>query len=78
METLLKKHETIFMEPQELPPPQSHDHKILLQDEVGLVNFRPYRYPFHQKVEIERQVEDMSEREELFVPPTTLTPHQCS
>jgi hypothetical protein len=33
-----------------------------LQFGAGLVSVKPYRYMFHQKAEIEKQVEDMLER----------------
>ena len=37
----------------------SWDHAIVLQLGSGLVNLRLYRYPHHQKSEIERLVRDM-------------------
>jgi hypothetical protein len=67
MESLLDRYKSIFAEPKELPhppppqhPPRSHDHRIILQH--GTVCVKPYKYPFHQKTEIEKQVEDMLER----------------
>jgi hypothetical protein len=62
MTTLLEQHEAIFVKPTELPPKRSQDHKIILQPGAGPVSVCPYRYPFHQKIEIEKQVEEMLER----------------
>lgn len=62
MEAILEASKEIFEEPRGLPPLRSHDHRILLQSGVGPVSVKPYRYPFQQKVEIEKQVEDMLER----------------
>jgi hypothetical protein len=62
MEAILEASKAIFEEPRGLPPPRSHDPRILLQPGAGLISVKPYRYPFHQKVEIEKQVEDMLER----------------
>jgi hypothetical protein len=59
MERLLSEHEVVFVEPRELPPPRSHNHRIILQKGYGPVNVKPYRYPFHKKTEIEEQVKDM-------------------
>lgn len=47
------------VEGSQLPPHQSCDHQILLKDEAALHKCRLYRYPHHQKNEIEKQVRDM-------------------
>ena len=62
MEAILKASKAVFEEPWGLPPPRSHDHRILLQLGASPVSVKPYCYPFHQKAEIEKQVEDMLER----------------
>lgn len=49
----------MFEEPHGLPPPGTHDHKILLQQGNGAVCMRPYRYPSYKKNEIEKLVADM-------------------
>jgi hypothetical protein len=61
MEAILEASKAIFKEPRGLPPPRNHDHRILLQSGVGLLSVKPYCYLFHQKSEIEKQVEDMLE-----------------
>jgi hypothetical protein len=77
MERLLSEHEVFFVEPRELPPPCSHDHRIILQKGSGPVSVKPYWYPFHQKTEIEEQVKDMLERG-IIRPSNSPYPHRCS
>jgi len=59
MTQLLEKYEAVFAKPSRLPPPRSNDHRIILQENVGPVSVKPYRYLFFQKTEIEEQVRDM-------------------
>ncbi|KAL4281431.1 hypothetical protein GQ457_03G011630 [Hibiscus cannabinus] len=56
---LLREFQDIFTEPTTLPPARSHDHTILLKPGSQPVNLRPYRYPYHQKTEIEKQIADL-------------------
>ena len=42
-----------------LPPHLSHDHAIYLKEGSDPISIRPYRYPYAQKTEIERMVQDM-------------------
>lgn len=42
-----------------LPPTRPMDHEIILHPAAEPVKVRPYRYPYHQKVEISKLVEDM-------------------
>ena len=56
---LLDAYADIFMEPQGLPPPRSHDHRIPLIEGTKPVNVRPYMHPYFQKSEIEKTVNDM-------------------
>lgn len=42
-----------------MPPKRPFDHRIHLLPGSKPVNVRPYRYPYFQKNEIERQVKDM-------------------
>ncbi|KAL4284548.1 hypothetical protein GQ457_16G010190 [Hibiscus cannabinus] len=56
---LLEEFTKVFEEPTGLPPSRSHDHGILLHPEAKPVNLRPYRFPHHQKTEVEKQVADM-------------------
>ena len=48
-----------FGAPTGLPHPRSHDHRIPLQLGAGLICVRLYRYPYFQKQEIERLVEEL-------------------
>ena len=36
-----------------------HDHSITLKPVASVPNLRPYRYPYHQKSEVEKLVHDM-------------------
>ena len=56
---ILTKFVAVFQLPSELPPAQQFDLKIHLLPNVKLVNVRPYKYPYFQKNEIEKQVKEM-------------------
>jgi len=56
---VLQKFEGVFQEPKGLPPRRSHDHSITLQEGAQPVSVRPYRYPFYQKVETEKIVQEL-------------------
>lgn len=58
---LLLQNTNLFKEPGELPPSRVHDHKITLKPNSQPVNLRPYRYPYHHKTELEKQVKEMLE-----------------
>ena len=47
---VLHEYQDVFQEPTELPPPREVDHSIVLLDNTKVVNQRPYRLPFHQKM----------------------------
>lgn len=51
MVDLLSQFEELFKEPKGLPPTQSHDHAIPLEEGKGPVSVRPYCYPHFQKNE---------------------------
>ncbi|PNX83132.1 retrotransposon-related protein, partial [Trifolium pratense] len=55
---ILKYQKQSFLK---LPPVRSQSHQIKLQPDHGAVSVRPYRYPHHQKEEIERQVKELLE-----------------
>lgn len=55
---LLQDNTDLFKEPTKLPPRRSHDHRIVLKPHAQPVNLRPYRYPYHHKVELEKQIEE--------------------
>ena len=42
-----------------MPPIRDIDHKIPLKDEKQVVNLRPYRFSFFQKLEIEKIVDEL-------------------
>jgi hypothetical protein len=54
LDTLLVSFEDLFVEPQGLPPPRRHDHRISLLSGTAPVAVWPYRYPQLLKDEIER------------------------
>ena len=58
-ESILEEYESVFQEPEGLPPPKRQDHAIRLKEGSNIPNIRPYRYPHYQKNEIERLVDDM-------------------
>jgi hypothetical protein len=59
IQILLKQYSALFQEPKGLPPSWAHDHKIPVIPGKGPVSVRPYRYPFYQKNEIEKQVSNL-------------------
>ncbi|XLR59819.1 hypothetical protein S83_010491 [Arachis hypogaea] len=59
VQQVLEEYQEVFQEPTELPPPREIEHQIHLQQGADPVNVRPYRYPHHQKEEIEKLVEEM-------------------
>jgi hypothetical protein len=59
MKDLLQQFETVFMEPQGLPPPHNRCHQIRLQAGTESMDVRPYRYTHVQKAELERQCAEM-------------------
>lgn len=59
LKEVLSAFEDVFQEPKGLPPPRSHDHCIPLKPGAEATNSRPYRYPYFQKSEIEKQVKGM-------------------
>ena len=59
LRVLLDAYADVFEEPTKLPPERSHDHTIPFKLGSQPVNLRPYRFPYHQKTEVEKQVTDM-------------------
>jgi len=59
MHSLLSKFSHVFEQPTSLPPKRSNDHHIPLQPNSGPVSVRPYRYPYYQKTEIEKMVQEL-------------------
>jgi hypothetical protein len=59
---IIDKHSKVFEDiPKGLPPTRNHDHEIHLIPGNVPPNIRPYRYPYTQKSEIVRMVEEMLE-----------------
>lgn len=56
---LLGEFEDVFTVPKELPLQRTCDNHINLTDPNFTVNVRPYRYPFHQKNKIGKQISEM-------------------
>lgn len=56
VQQVLTEYEQVFQEPKELPPRRFHDHGIPLIPGAKPVSSRPYRQPYLQKTEIEKQV----------------------
>ncbi|KAH9658539.1 hypothetical protein KPL70_023536 [Citrus sinensis] len=59
MQQILVEYSNLFQEPRQLPPSRDIDHNIPLKEGTEPVNVRPYRYPYFQKSEIEKQVQEM-------------------
>jgi hypothetical protein len=62
LQGIIDKHSKVFEDiPKGIPPNRNHDHDIHLIPGSVSPNIRPYRYPYAQKSEIERMVEEMLE-----------------
>ncbi|GAU38235.1 hypothetical protein TSUD_145900 [Trifolium subterraneum] len=59
IQTLLTRYQTLFHPPSSLPPQRTHDHRNHLIPDAAPVNVRPYRYPYFQKSEIEKQTAEL-------------------
>uniref|UniRef100_A0A2N9HZR1 Reverse transcriptase n=1 Tax=Fagus sylvatica TaxID=28930 RepID=A0A2N9HZR1_FAGSY len=59
VQEVLEEFQTVFEEPQGLPPNRGHEHQIMLKAEAKPTSQRPYRYPFYQKGEIEKIVQEL-------------------
>ncbi|KAJ0440472.1 putative nucleotidyltransferase, Ribonuclease H [Helianthus annuus] len=59
LQPIVNQYNTVFEEPQHLPPVRSRTHSIPLVPNSTPPNIRPYRYPHSQKTEIEKQVEQL-------------------
>lgn len=62
-QAVIDAHSEAFKEPVDLPPARSFDHSIPLILDVVPVHKKPYRYAPSQKYELERQIQDMLDRE---------------
>lgn len=59
LQTLLQQYEDLFQESLNLPPVRAADHRIPLVPGAGAVAVRTYRYPYYQKIEIEKQIREL-------------------
>ena len=59
VDLLLQEFEHVFGTPTGLPPLRGHEHPIVLKEGAQPVCQRPYRYPFYQKNEIEKIVQEL-------------------
>nr|GEZ84427.1 reverse transcriptase [Tanacetum cinerariifolium] len=58
-EGTIHQYKNVFDEPKGLPPARRHDHKIPLKEGSRPISQRPYRIPYLQKSEIEKQVKEI-------------------
>lgn len=61
LEEILKEFDDVFQEPRGISPERVKAHSITLKPGEAPVNVQPYRYPYHQKNEIKRQVKELLE-----------------
>ena len=60
IQDLIQKHKKVFQDlPMEIPPQRRIEHIIEVKPGSNPVKVRPYRYPHHHKIEIERLVQDL-------------------
>lgn len=59
---VLEKFRSVFALLVGMPPQRPYDHRVHLLIETRPINVRTYRYPYFQKIEIEKQVRDMLEQ----------------
>ena len=54
LQELLKQFASVFDTAKGLTPNTGHEHQILLKEGIQPIRVRPYRYPFYQKNEKEK------------------------
>ncbi|XP_022848746.1 uncharacterized protein LOC111371061 [Olea europaea var. sylvestris] len=59
LDNVLEEFKQVFEALSQLPPARIHDHQIPLQPHSGPVNVRSYHYPYYQKAEIEKMVQEL-------------------
>ncbi|KAL4291580.1 hypothetical protein GQ457_14G013300 [Hibiscus cannabinus] len=65
MRQLVEEFQDVFLTPTGLPPEREHDHAIHLEPSSKPVNVKSYRYPYFQKQEVERQIQQLLEQRAL-------------
>ena len=61
LQKVLDNHSKVFETLKGLPPICDHDHAIHSIPQSVPPNIRPYRYPYFQKIKIERMIAEMLE-----------------
>lgn len=56
---MIQKYSDVFEEPRHLPPSRKQDHIIELFPNTAAINVRHYRYPYFQKAEIEKIIQEL-------------------
>ena len=59
LQVLLQQYQRLMQDPRGLPPNRENDHAIILKTGAEPVSMRPYKYAYHHKDEIEKQVKEM-------------------
>ncbi|XP_031256097.1 uncharacterized protein K02A2.6-like [Pistacia vera] len=59
VQAVLDQYRHLFDQPSKISPHRTYDHTINLKEGAPVPNIRPYRYPYFQKNEIEKLVEEM-------------------
>lgn len=59
IQPLILNYQQVFVEPKHLPPNRTYDHDITLQPNSKPISIRPYQYPFYQKTENEKMVQQL-------------------
>jgi hypothetical protein len=59
LSAILEEFDSVFAEPQGLPPHRAQDHHIHLEPHSSPVNVRPYRYPQCHKEVMTRMIQEM-------------------
>ena len=59
VQEILAEFDDVFREPQGLPPERKQDHAIILKEGSDIPNLQPYKYPYYQKNEIEKLIDEM-------------------
>ena len=77
IQIVLNEYDDVFKNPQGLPPKRQHDHSIPFIEKTPPVSLRPYRYPYFQKNEIEKIVQDLL-KEGVIRPSTSPFPRLSS
>lgn len=59
LQSCFEQFQEVFEKPTGLPPKRSCDHQIILKNDTQPISIRPYKYPFYQKIEIEKIAQEL-------------------